>query len=325
MSSVGIIANPRAGKDIRRLVAHGSILDTQEKVYIVRRAILGLEGVGVKEVVFMPDPSGIGMKALNGIDGQLKLQPRFLEMFIRDDASDSTRAGKLMHEQGVRCLIVIGGDGTNRVIAKGCGPLPLVSISTGTNNVFPRFLESTLAGFAAGLYATRNLSWEKFTFPCKRLNLYRNGILEDIALIDAAVCDYQFVGARALWEVSRLKEIFLTQATTTNMGLAFIGAMVHPISPRQEGGLHLTLGEGGTPVTAAIAPGLIVPVGVCSYQLMTAEVRFPVSFKPAILALDGERELMVNAQDTWEVALSWDGPRVLNVEKVLETARSFSP
>jgi predicted polyphosphate/ATP-dependent NAD kinase len=42
MSSVGIIANPRAGKDIRRLVAHGSILDTQEKVYIVRRAILGL-------------------------------------------------------------------------------------------------------------------------------------------------------------------------------------------------------------------------------------------------------------------------------------------
>ena len=51
MTSVGIIANPRAGKDIRRLVAHGSILDTQEKVYIVRRAILGLEGAGVDEVV----------------------------------------------------------------------------------------------------------------------------------------------------------------------------------------------------------------------------------------------------------------------------------
>ncbi|MBI3300514.1 MAG: NAD(+)/NADH kinase, partial [Deltaproteobacteria bacterium] len=175
MSSVGIIANPRAGKDIRRLVAHGSILDTQEKVYIVRRAILGLEGAGVKEAVFMPDPSSIGIKALSGIDGQLKLQPRFLEMFIRDDASDSIRAGKLMHEQGVSCMIVIGGDGTNRVVAKGCGSLPLVSISTGTNNAFPRFLESTLAGLAAGLYATRGLSWEEFTLPSKRLNLYRNG------------------------------------------------------------------------------------------------------------------------------------------------------
>jgi predicted polyphosphate/ATP-dependent NAD kinase len=325
MSSVGIIANPRAGKDIRRLVAHGSILDTQEKVYIVRRALLGLEGAGVKEVVFMPDPSGIGIKALSGIDGQLKLQTRFLDMFIRDDASDSTRAGKLMYEQGARCLIVIGGDGTNRAVAKNCGPLPLVSISTGTNNAFPHFLESTLAGLAAGLYATRSLSWETFTLPCKRLNLYRNGILEDIALIDAAVCDYQFVGARALWEVPRLKEVFLTQGTPMNMGLASIGGMVHPISPRQAGGLHLTLGEDGTPVTVAIAPGLIVPVGIRGYQLMNVETRFPVSFKPSILALDGERELMVNAQDTWEVALTWDGPRVLNTEKVLETARSFSP
>ena len=254
MSSVGIIANPRAGKDIRRLVAHGSILDTQEKVYLVRRAILGLEGAGVKEVVFMPDPSGIGVKALSGIDGQLKLQPRFLEMLIRDDALDSTRAGELMREQGTRCMIVIGGDGTNRAVAKGCGPLPLASISTGTNNTFPRFLESTLAGLAAGLYATRGLSWEKFTLPSKRLNLYRNGTLEDIALIDVAVCDYQFVGARALWEVPRLKEVFLTQGTPMNMGLASIGGMLHPISPRQEGGLHLALGEGGTPVTAAIAP-----------------------------------------------------------------------
>jgi predicted polyphosphate/ATP-dependent NAD kinase len=267
MSSVGIIANPRAGKDIRRLVAHGSILDTQEKVYIVRRALLGLEGAGVKEVIFMPDPSGIGIKALSGINGQLKLQTRSLEMFIRDDASDTTRAGKLMHKQGVCCLIVIGGDGTNRAVAKDCGPLPLVSISTGTNNAFPRFLESTLAGFAAGLYATRGLSWETFTFPSKRLNLYRNGTLEDIALVDVAVCDYQFVGARALWEVPRLKEVFLTQGTPMNMGLASIGGMVHPISPRQAGGLHLTLGEDGTLVTAAIAPGLISPVGIRSHQL----------------------------------------------------------
>lgn len=320
MSSVGIIANPRAGKDIRRLVAHGSILDTQEKVYLVRRAILGLESAGVKEVVFMPDPSGIGVKALSGIDGQLKLRPRFLEMFIRDDALDSTRAGELMREQGARCTIVIGGDGTNRVVAKGCGPLPLVSISTGTNNAFPRFLESTLAGLAAGLYATRGLSWEEFTLPSKRLNLYRSGALEDIALIDVAVCDYQFVGARALWEVPRLKEIFLTQGTPMNLGLASIGGMVHPISPRAEGGLHLTLGENGTPVTAAIAPGLIVPVGIRSHQLMTAGTRLPVSFQPSVLALDGERELMVNANDTWEVALTWDGPRVLNIEKVLETA-----
>ena len=136
MSSVGIIANPRAGKDIRRLVAHGSVLDTQEKVYIVRRAILGLEGAGVDEIIFFPDPASIGPKALSGIEGDRKATVRMLEMSVYDEAADSTRAAALMQEQGVSCVIVLGGDGTNRVVTKGSGSMPLVPLSTGTNNTF---------------------------------------------------------------------------------------------------------------------------------------------------------------------------------------------
>ena len=112
-------------------------------------------------------------------------------------------AAQLMREQGVACVIVIGGDGTNRVVTKGSGSMPLVPLSTGTNNAFPQFLESTLAGLAAGYYAVRHFSPATCTRPTKRLNLYRNGMLEDIALVDAAVCDYQFVGARAVWEAER--------------------------------------------------------------------------------------------------------------------------
>ena len=44
---VGCIANPMAGKDIRRLVAYSSRIDNQEKVNIVRRILLGLESAGV--------------------------------------------------------------------------------------------------------------------------------------------------------------------------------------------------------------------------------------------------------------------------------------
>ena len=47
----------------------------------------------------------------------------------------------------------------------------------------------------------------------------------------------------------------------------------------------------------------------------------PVTFTPSIIALDGERELVVNSDDRWEVALSWDGPRVLDIEKVMDAAR----
>jgi hypothetical protein len=35
--AVGIIANPASGRDIRRLVAHGSVFDNQEKIHIIRR------------------------------------------------------------------------------------------------------------------------------------------------------------------------------------------------------------------------------------------------------------------------------------------------
>jgi predicted polyphosphate/ATP-dependent NAD kinase len=322
MTSVGIIANPRAGKDIRRLVAHGSILDTQEKVYIVRRAILGLESTGVDEIVFFPDPVGIGMKALAGIHEPLRLCPRFLEMPVYDEAADSTRAAALMQEQGVACVIVIGGDGTSRVVAKGCGSMPLIPLSTGTNNAFPRFLESTLAGLAAGHYAARRFSWEEFTHPTKRLNLYRNGVLEDVALIDVVVCDYQFIGARALWEVQRLKELFLTQGQPTNIGMASIGGMIHPIRPQDEGGLYVRFGENGKSITATIAPGLVAPIGIHSHTVMRCDASLPVSFTPSILALDGEREIQVNAEDHWQVGLSWHGPRVLDIERVLEAIRT---
>jgi predicted polyphosphate/ATP-dependent NAD kinase len=272
--------------------------------------------------VFFPDPVGIGVKALNGIGSALHISPRFLEMSVYDEAADSTRAAQLMHEQGVACVIVVGGDGTNRVVTKGCGTMPLVPLSTGTNNAFPRFLESTLAGLAAGYYAARRLPWEEFTFPTKRLNLYRNGAFEDVALVDVAVCDYQFIGSRALWEVHRLKELFLTQGQPTNIGLASIGGMVHPIRPQEEGGLYLQLGENGRSVIAPIAPGLVVPVGIQDYTVLQVGSRVPITFTPSVLALDGEREILINLGDQWEIELSWAGPRVLHIEKVMEAARS---
>jgi len=64
LTLVGIIANPASGKDIRRLVAHGSVFDNIEKVNIVRRILLGLEAAGVDKVLYMPDYFGIVPRAL---------------------------------------------------------------------------------------------------------------------------------------------------------------------------------------------------------------------------------------------------------------------
>ena len=43
MITVGIIANPASGQDIRRLITHASTFGNDEKIRIVRRALIGLE------------------------------------------------------------------------------------------------------------------------------------------------------------------------------------------------------------------------------------------------------------------------------------------
>ena len=136
---VGIIANPASGRDIRRLVAHGTVFDNNEKAAIVRRVLLGLEAVGIQRVAYMPEHDfGILPRALNELHGQSQLQQTAgpLEMPVLGTSADSTRAAQLLVEMGAGCIITLGGDGTNRAVARGCGTVPLIPISTGTNNVF---------------------------------------------------------------------------------------------------------------------------------------------------------------------------------------------
>ena len=66
MSRVGIIANPAAGKDIRRIVAQGRFVPNHEKVNILKRVLAGLDAVGVERVLFMPDTGALGSNALQG-------------------------------------------------------------------------------------------------------------------------------------------------------------------------------------------------------------------------------------------------------------------
>jgi predicted polyphosphate/ATP-dependent NAD kinase len=318
---VGCIANPMAGKDIRRLVAYSSRIDNQEKVNIVRRILLGLESAGASAVFLMPDTFQIAQKALDGIHQTLRLRAHILEMEVSGHAKDSLQATQYMHEAGVQCLLVLGGDGTHRVVAKASGSVPLVSISTGTNIVFPQMIEGTVAGLAAGLYAHHAQRLEDVVRPTKRLEIWRHDELQDIALVDIAVSQQQFVGSRAVWDVSDIQELFLTQGVPSNIGLSSLAGWSCPITVQDAEGLHLELGEGGTQVRAPIAPGLIVPVGIRRQQLIRPGERIAIRPTPAMLALDGERELLIRPGERCEIALSWNGPKVLDVERTLLLAQ----
>lgn len=318
MTTVGIIANPASGKDIRRLVALGLTVDNNEKVNIVRRVLIGLQAAGVDQVVFMPDYFAIGRKAVEGL--HLDLPVSILEMRMRGNQQDSTDAARLMAEMGVGCIITLGGDGTNRAVAKACGDVPLVPISTGTNNVFPFMIEGTLAGLAAGVVARRVRPVEEVTWRTKRLDILRNGEPIDIALIDVVVYDDRFLASRAIWDVSKVRAMVLARAEASNIGLSSVGGNLYCAERSAQCGVALRLGKGPVQVTAPIAPGLIEPVAITAYRVLAVGESVEVIDKPSLLALDGEREIEIEPEMQVSIRLSDRGPLVVDVSKALHEA-----
>ena len=231
-SLVGIVANPASGKDIRRLVAHGSSFDNNEKINIVRRVLLGMDAVGTERVAYMPDTYAIVERAAAGITLRLRLEP--LSMPMVGVASDSTEAAQRLADLRAGCIVTLGGDGTNRVVAKGCGGVPLVAISTGTNNVFPMMIEGTLAGLAAGLVATGAVPRERALRRAPRLDVWLDGEWRDLALIDVVTSHQTWVGARALWEPAQLAEVVLSRVTATEIGMAGLGGTANIVDMTDE-------------------------------------------------------------------------------------------
>lgn len=318
MSIVGIIANPASGKDIRRLVAHASVFDTNEKINIVRRVLLGLDAVGVERVWFMPDYYGIGERALHGI--QLNLDARVLDMPTEWKENDSTRAAAQLRELGARVIITLGGDGTNRAVAKTCGDVPLVAISTGTNNVFPTLVEGTVAGLAAGLVARGIANAPDVIVPSKRLEILRAGELADIALIDAVVYDAPHIGARAIWHEQGIRQIVLTRAEPHTIGLSAIGGYLNATPLNADEGMAIETGGGTLRVRAPIAPGMVRDISIQSHRRIRVGDGVAIAHFPNVIALDGERALVFHQGEAIEIRLSANGPHVVDIHAALRAA-----
>lgn len=322
MTTVGLIANPSAGKDIRRLVASGRVVPDQEKANTVQRVFAGLVSAGVRRVLIMPEPSGLSFPAREAYEG--RIDAAYVDMHPAETGGDSTRAAQAMAEAGVTCIITLGGDGTNRVVAMGSGEVPIVPISTGTNNVFPQMVEGTLAGLAAGALAVRRVSRERACARSKRIEVFVDGELTEIALVDAAVSREMFAGTRAIWDLGTVAEVFLTRAEPACIGISSIGAYLKRVHMTDPAGLYFRLGDGTSPkhVTAPVGPGLVKRIGIAEWSVLAPGERRVIAQRPGMVALDGEREIALLPSRTVELALSLEGPYVLDVGKALEALAS---
>ena len=319
MGIIGIIANPASGKDVRRLVARASVFDNQEKQAIVVRALAGIRAAAGREcrVAYLDDTHGIvcGALELSGND----LASQAVESPGTASALDTVRAASALMELGCKVVLVLGGDGTNRAVAAGWRDAPLISISTGTNNVFPVLVEATIAGAAAGLIASGRVTLQEAAAQAKVVHVAIDDEPDDVALIDAVLSSERFVGSRALLAPEHLRTVLLTRADPAAVGMTALGGLIHPLSDAEDGGLLLTLGGGGRAVNAPIAPGYYRAVAVSECRRLPFG-ESTVLEGPGVLAFDGERERVLRPGQQARLTIARAGPWVVDVTRALALA-----
>jgi len=320
--SVGIIANPSSGRDVRRLLGWASVFPMSEKIHVVLRLLSALGSLGVGQVWMAPDAAGIATRVREALDAARRQRPmpelRLLDLRVHDDVRDSERAAAAMAAHGVRLIAVLGGDGTHRAVAARCGAVPLATLSTGTNNAFAQLREATLVGIAAALYASGRVDEALGLRTNKRLRLLGEGV-DEIALVDVCVSRELARGARAVGSADDLSDIYVSFAEPQQIGLSAIAGLTHPVSRDDPFGVHVRLGPGRV-LHAPLLPGVLQPVSIAAVQRLLPGRWAPVTLTRGTIAIDGERHVEFDAHQRLHVALDLQGPRSIAVERILRHA-----
>lgn len=315
---IGIIANPASGKDIRRLTARASVFDNQEKSAIVRRCIAGIEGLCPDaHIYYYPDSHHITEAALT----QCGMRSQPIDAEFAATADDSTLAGH--HLRAMDVVISLGGDGTNRAIGKSLGDVPLIALSTGTNNAFPVFCEATTAGMAAALIATGKLPVDIVAPRTKALHItFENGET-DYALIDVVGTHDVFHGTRAILDPSKFVFAVLSVADPSKVGMTAIGGRARVVTDEQDIGLALTFSHDHADpvheVQAPIAPGMVRTVRFTEIRKICLGETGNFS-GATMLAFDGERERVLGPDENVTICVERDGPRRVDVKSCMQLA-----
>lgn len=308
MATVGIIASPAAGKDVRRLVANAGSVGDADKVSIIRRAALGAIEGGASRLLLLDDSRHLVLRALDGVDD---VDVDIIDLATMGTGRDSVRAAAVLAKEDVGAVMVFGGDGTNRDVAKGWIDAPIVPIAVGTNNVFPLHLEATVCGVACGLVAADVIALEDVATRAKVIHVALEDDESDLGLVDVVLVEGDFIGSRAVWHTDDLCMAVFAIADPSSVGLSSIGAAVRPTGFGDDAGVVVHMGDGDLVVRAPIAPGTFASVGITSHRRLELGAEVVVA-GPGVLAFDGERDHVLEPGQSARLTIRRDGPWVID-------------
>jgi hypothetical protein len=328
---IGLVVNPRSGNDVRRVIASAGSSTIDDKVSIVRRVAKGAAAVGATHFVTNHEPHQVVRRATETMRDVVVER---LDDPIDHTEDDTTRAAMRMRERGCVAVVVLGGDGTNRAAAKGWPDIPVIPLSTGTNNAFPYWVEPTVAGASAGLLATGAVAADDDVLrPAKVVRVAMPGSEHadhgeapgawELALIDAVAVADRWVGSLELFEPDTMRVAVLTRADPAAIGFSAVGGLLQPCAPTDPHGVLLRFAPVASrpPVVlrAPTAPGHYADVGIAECRPLPAGEPIEVE-GPVLLAFDGERKRRLHEGERAVLTVRHDGPRVVDVAAVLTAA-----
>jgi hypothetical protein len=306
---VGLVVNPQAGRDIRRVLAPVALVPRTVKLQLVQRVVLGAVGAGAGEFLYLDEPHGLVGAALAELGGDWVAHPAGSP--VTGQWSDTVAASAAMRDKGCAVVVTLGGDGTNRAAALGWPDLPVVAVSTGTNNAFPRLVDPTAAGAAAGLIATGAVGLTEAADRVGVLEVAAAG-RRDLALVDVVLVDVPFVGSGAFWDPDRVIAAVVRRPDPAAMGMAGLaGVALGAGAPAL-----YRFGPAGRRLRAPLVAGRFATVRVTEARPLRPAER-PRWRGPAAVALDGERTWMLAGDEEVEVAVKAGGPWLVDVGRAL--------
>ncbi len=317
---VGLIVNPMAGRDIRRLVAHASLQSQPEKALAAHRIVSGLAVVPGLELLLPEDRQGFFGWLYDELHKEMAmtLVPR------PNTWEDSTQLWvDLLVRAGADALIVVGGDGTQRNVAQAAPTVPVLPVAGGTNNVACYLGDQTAGGYAVARFLHDQMELADSAARAKVLHLHWGAGKEELALIDVALTKQTFTGAMAVWDPDDVLALVLSRAEAVRPGLSNVGGYGTPVAFEHDWGLYLRFGPGGTGVPTVLAPGLMAAFNVLEERRIAFGERISLSLGAlgGTLALDGERTVVLSPGQSVDVELKRDGPWVLNPTRILSRVK----
>ena len=283
--------------------------------------INSMKKFGIKKVYLMPDNYCVNanIASIANKDSNSNLEVEILDMIPTDQPDDTIKSIRIMKDLGIKCLIVMGGDGTCRLAAKANIDIPVIAVSTGTNNVYPQHWEGTTVGIAAAYIALRGL--KNFPQMGKKIEVYINDKLSDIAIVDAAVTRIPYIGSKIVTQIDDIDDLIVCRCSPDLIGLSAIIGSNRVCEDDDDFGYYIKISANGNDVLTAISAGQIDRISYS--ELGKIDLGCEHAIKPAYdgsIALDGERTVPFRSGDHIKFVINRNAPYKVDVKNTLYEA-----